>query len=73
MKRVVRLLALLIVLLAARAVPSRAILAICSELCPWACPCDPGCSQGCWESTTNTPMNCADWSANYDPSCGVSR
>jgi hypothetical protein len=71
MKKVVRLLALLIVLLAASAVPSSAILPICSEFCPVECPCDSGCSWGCWEKTTNTPMSCADWSANYDPSCAV--
>jgi hypothetical protein len=71
MKKVARLLAILIVLLAASAVPSTAIIPICSEFCPVECPCDLTCTgYGCWESTTNTPMSCADWSANYDSSCG---
>jgi hypothetical protein len=70
MKKAVRLLALLIVLLAASAVPSRAIIPICSEFCPVECPCDLNCDWGCWDKDTRSGTNCGDWSANSGL-CGV--
>ncbi|HEY3569876.1 MAG TPA: hypothetical protein VGP73_18220 [Thermoanaerobaculia bacterium] len=63
MKNVARLLLLLIVLLAASAVPSRAIIPNCWEFCPVECPCDLNCSWGCWDINTSSGTNCGDWSA----------
>jgi hypothetical protein len=66
MKTVVRLLALLIVLLAASAVPSPAILPNCSEFCD----CESSCDWGCWDKATSSGTNCGDWGACSDL-CGV--
>jgi hypothetical protein len=66
MKKVVRLLAILIVLLAASAVPSSAIIPICSEFCS----CESSCAWGCWDTATSSGTNCGDWGACSDR-CGV--
>jgi hypothetical protein len=66
MKKVVRLLALLIVLLAASAVPSPAILPNCWEFCD----CESSCDQGCWDKATSSGTNCFDWGA-CSGLCGV--
>jgi hypothetical protein len=66
MKKVVRLLAILIVLLTASAVPSLAILPICSEYCD----CESSCDWGCWDKATASGTNCGDWGACSDL-CGV--
>lgn len=63
MKKAVHLLALLIVLLAANAAPSRAIIPNCWEFCPEYCPCDLSCDRGCWDITTSSGTNCGDWNA----------
>src|SRR5262244_2518951 len=68
MKKAVRLLAVLLVLLAASAAPSAAILPICGEFCT----CDSNCDWGCWDQATNTGTNCGDWGACSDH-CGASR
>ena len=60
MKKVARLLALLIVLLAASAVPSSAIIPDCAVFCD----CVNECDRACWDYVTRGPMTCADW-------CGV--
>ena len=57
MKKVVRLLAILIVLLAASAVPSSAIIPHCWEFCS----CEVGCDWGCWDRDTSSGTNCGDW------------
>lgn len=64
MKKVVRLLAILIVLLAASAAPSRAIIPICSEFCD----CVEHCDWGCWDTVTRSAMTCGDWCSGI---CGV--
>jgi len=61
MKKVVRLLAILIVLLAASAVPSPAILPICSEFCN----CESDCGWGCWDKATSSGTSCGDWGACF--------
>ncbi|HEY4592991.1 MAG TPA: hypothetical protein VIJ61_11330 [Thermoanaerobaculia bacterium] len=68
MKKVVRLLAILIVLVAASAVPSRAIL----YLCPDICDCDVGCDRACWDNDTESPKTCGDWGGGLAcySSCG---
>ncbi len=66
MKKVIRLLALLIVLLAASAVPSPAIIPNCSEFCD----CESSCAWGCWDKATSSGTNCGDWGACSDL-CGV--
>ncbi|HEX4963058.1 MAG TPA: hypothetical protein VF173_19665 [Thermoanaerobaculia bacterium] len=57
MKKVVRLLAILIVLLATRAVPSRAIIPNCWEFCD----CESNCDWGCWDRETSSGTNCGAW------------
>jgi hypothetical protein len=57
MKKVVRLLAILIVLMAASAVPSPAIIPNCWEFCD----CESSCSWGCWDKATSSGTNCGDW------------
>jgi hypothetical protein len=65
MKKAVRLLAILIVLLAASAVPSPAIIPNCDEYCnnPEFCTCDSPCDRGCWDKATSSGTNCVDWCA----------
>ena len=67
MKKVVRLLAILIVLVTASAAPSRAILYVCSDICG----CDFGCDWVCWDNATESPKTCGDWDATCYTSCGV--
>ena len=67
MKKVARLLAILIVLLAASAVPSSAIIPICSEFCS----CESSCGWGCWDTATLSGTNCGDWGSCVDR-CSVS-
>ncbi|HTQ80897.1 MAG TPA: hypothetical protein VMM92_12945 [Thermoanaerobaculia bacterium] len=57
MKNIVRLLAILVVLLAANAVPSSAIIPICGEFCD----CTSNCDWGCWDTVTRSGTNCGDW------------
>jgi len=57
MKQVVRLLAILILLLAARAVPSSAIIPNCDEFCS----CETACDWGCWDKAASAGTNCGDW------------
>jgi hypothetical protein len=66
MKKVVRLFALLIVLLAASVVPSSAIIPICSKFCN----CESSCGWGCWDEATLSGTNCGDWGSCVDL-CGV--
>ena len=66
MKKVVRLLALLIVLLAASAVPSPAIIPNCDEFCD----CESSCGWGCWDKAASAGTNCGAWGACSDL-CGV--
>jgi hypothetical protein len=68
MKKAARLFAIVIVLLAASAVPSLAILPICSEYCT----CESNCDWGCWDRDSVPEMgtNCGDWGACGDV-CGV--
>ncbi len=66
MKKVVRLLAMLIVLLAASAVPSPAIIPNCWEFCD----CESNCDWGCWDKATSSGTNCGDWGV-CSGLCGV--
>ena len=70
MKKVVRLLAILIVLLAASAVPSSAIIPNCDEFCS----CETSCDWGCWDRVTSPGVgtNCGDWGVCGDH-CGAGR
>ena len=64
MKKAVRLLAILIVLLAASAVPSPAIIPNCDEFCNSEfCTCESPCDRGCWDKPTSSGTNCVDWCA----------
>lgn len=68
MKKIVRLLALLIVLLAANAVPSPAIIPNCWEFCD----CENYCDWGCWDIAASAGTNCRDW-CGPSSLCGVAR
>ena len=62
MKKAVRLLAILIVLLAASAVPSPAIIPNCDEFCDCSeCTCQSLCEWGCWDKPASAGTNCGDW------------
>jgi len=62
MKKIVRLFALLIVLLAASAIPSRAILFVCEE----DCGCQDDCSRACWSNAIEYPSTCGGIGVCYD-------
>jgi hypothetical protein len=64
MKNIFRLFALLIVMLAATATPSRAIIPDCAVFCT----CVTECDWGCWDYDTRGPKTCADWCGGV---CGV--
>ena len=66
MKKAVRLLAILIVLLAASAVPSPAIIPNCDEFCNSEFfTCESPCDNGCWDKATSSGTNCVDWCSGH--------